>query len=316
VPLHHRCGWIGADTADAGAATFAANPDFFDAIHPVWFNANADGTVTGISRTDDPRVVTVAHAHHVLLMPLIYGGDDGSNLRSIMSSPASITAHVNAVVNLAVSRGYDGIEIDYEHLWQASDRPTFVALMTQLATAMHAQGKQLSMAVSPIPADSPDNAYDYVGLVHGGVDVLHLMGYDFHSIDSDHTGPLAPLGWLDAVGARVQSQGFADHVIMGVANYGVGHGWYVTSISDSISRCGGTYSTVTNHMLTCPYGTWDAGTAPHCSTSQGDLWFEDAASVAEKAKSAASHGLRGMTWYTLGNEPAGFFDAIRAAYPN
>src|SRR5207245_2162104 len=100
----------------------------------------------------------------------------------------------------------------------------FVAMTTQLATALHAKGKQVSLAVSPQTADNGGNAYDYVGLVKGGADVLHLMGYDYHSIDSDHSGPLAPLGWLDAVGARVQSLGIADHVIMGVANYGVGQG--------------------------------------------------------------------------------------------
>jgi spore germination protein YaaH len=316
APLHHRCGWIGADTADAGATTFAANASFFDAIHPDWFNTQADGTVSANSFVDDPRIVTAAQANHVLIMPLVYGGDDGSILRGIMASPAGIAAHVSALVNVVQAHGYDGIEIDYEHLWQGSDRGTFVALMTQLATALHAQGKQLSLAVSPLTGDNGGSAYDYAGLVNGGVDVLHVMGYDYHAIDSDHTGPLAPLGWLDAVGARAQSLGIASHVMMGVANYGVGHGWYVSGIAGAIAACGGSYATATDHMSVCPYGSWAAGTAPHCSTAKGDLWFEDATSVGEKAKSAASHGLRGMSWYTLGGEPAGFFDAIRAAYPN
>src|SRR5438093_10096401 len=43
---HHRCGWIGADTFDAGKASFLANPDYYDAIHPKWGTAKADGTVT------------------------------------------------------------------------------------------------------------------------------------------------------------------------------------------------------------------------------------------------------------------------------
>jgi spore germination protein YaaH len=315
-PLHHRCGWIGGDTADTGAATFAANPDFFDAVHPVWFNANADGSVTPNTHADDNRIVTVARAHHVLLMPLVYGGDDGSIVRSIMSSPGSISAHVDALVNIVMTRGYDGLEIDYEHLWLASDRPTFVALVTQLATALHGKGKQVSLAVSPQTYDDGNSAYDYAGLVHGGADVLHLMGYDFHSMSSDHTGPLAPLGWIDAVGARAASLGIASNVIMGLANYGVGHGWYVSSIAGSIAACGGSYASTTTHMQSCPYGSWTAGTAPHCTTANGDLWFEDSTSIGEKARSAASHGLRGITWYTLGSEPAGFFDAVKSGYPN
>ena len=34
--LHKRCGWIGADTFDAGKKSFLANPDYYDAIHPKW----------------------------------------------------------------------------------------------------------------------------------------------------------------------------------------------------------------------------------------------------------------------------------------
>jgi chitinase len=316
APQHHRCGWIGGDTADAGAATFAANPDFFDAIHPVWFTANADGTIAANSHADDSRITTVAKAHKVLLMPLIYGGDDGSIVRNIMSSPASITAHVTNLVNLVESKGYDGLEVDYEHLWTQPDRAPFVAMLTQLATALHAKGKQLSIATSPQTADDGNSAYGLVALANGGVDVIHYMGYDYHSIDSDHTGPLAPLGWIDAAGAHAKALGIADKVIMGLANYGVGHGWYVSSIAGSISACGGTYATTTTHMQTCPYGVWTAGTSPHCTTAQGDLWFEDVTSIGEKAQTAAKNGLRGITYYTLGSEPAGFFDALKAAYPN
>jgi hypothetical protein len=141
------------------------------------------------------------------------------------------------------------------------------------------------------------------------------MGYDFHSTDTDHLGPQAPLGWLDAVGARMQSAGVADHTIMGLANYGIGTGWYTLGAAAAIAKCGGTYLSTTTHMLTCPYGTFTAGTSPHCTTAQGDLWFEDATSIAEKSRNAASHGLRGVTIYDLGGEPAGYYDALRAGYP-
>jgi hypothetical protein len=312
---HHRCGWLGADNPDGGAASFAANIDFFDAIHPVWFSANADGSIRANSYADDTRVVSVARAHNVLLMPLIYGGDDPAIVRGIMSSPAKITAHVNALVSLVVSRGYDGIDEDYEHLWTAADRPGFVALNQQLAVALHAKGKQLSLAVSPQTVDNGQSAYADVAIVQNGADILHLMGYDFHSTDTDHLGPQAPLGWLDAVGARMQSAGVASHTIMGFANYGIGTGWYTLGAAAAISRCGGTYVSTTTHMLTCPYGIFTAGTSPHCTTSQGELWFEDATSITEKSRNAASHGLRGVTIYDLGGEPPGYYDALRAGYP-
>ena len=310
---HRRCGWMNDDIA-LGKASFAANADFFDTIHPYWFTLNADGTLTATSWADDAAVIATAHAHKVALMPLVYGGDVAASIRNVISSPAAITAHVNLLVQLAVSRQYDGLEMDYEHLWQASDRAGYTALMVALAQALHAQGKTLSLAVPAIPVDNLQNGYDYAALAAGGVDVVHLMGYDFHSISSDHLGPLAPLGWIDAVAARVQQLGIAKSFVLGIANYGVGSGWYANS-GDLITQCGPNYATTTDHMLTCPYGTYTAGISPHCTTARGDVWFEDLASMTEKANSAAAHGLRGISYYTLGGEPAGFFDAMRAVYP-
>jgi spore germination protein YaaH len=68
-------------------------------------------------------------------------------------------------------------------------------------------------------------------------------------------------------------------------------------------------------MSSCPYGDYAPGIAPHCTTAKGDLWFEDGASIAEKAQTAKTHSLRGVSYYTLGGEPPGLFDGLRAAYP-
>jgi spore germination protein YaaH len=149
----------------------------------------------------------------------------------------------------------------------------------------------------------------------GGLDVMHLMGYDFHYLGGPHLGPLAPLGWLDAVAARVATLGIADRTLMGIANYGVGAGWYDAAGLVAPRCTNSTYAAVTNHMSNCPFGNFAAGVAPHCTTAQGDVWFEDATSAAEKARMAAAHGLRGMTYYALGDEPAGYLDALRAVYP-
>src|SRR5205814_3726222 len=98
---------------------------------------------------------------------------------------------------------YDGVDIDYENLWQASDRAGLTALLAELAIAMHAQGKEVSMAVPSLDHEASDNGYDY-GALAQSVDRIHLMGYDFHAIGSDHAGPIAPLGWLRGVLTHVQ----------------------------------------------------------------------------------------------------------------
>lgn len=314
APKHHRCAWMNDDIA-LGKASLAANADFFDAVHPYWWSlASSSGTLSPTRWADDATVVAIAHQHAMKLMPLVYGGNNVAVIRAVIGSAASISAHVSALAQLAAAHGYDGIELDYEHLWSAGDRAGYTALVTQLASALHARGMQLSLAVPAIAVDNGQNGYDFAALVAGGADVVHLMGYDFHYTGSSHLGPLAPLGWIDAVAARVQTLGLGAHFVLGIANYGVGSGWYVNS-SDAIKQCGSGYATATTHMQSCSFGSYASGIAPHCTTPKGDLWFEDGASIGEKAQTARAHGLRGVAYYSLGGEAPGLFDALRAAYP-
>jgi spore germination protein YaaH len=308
---HAHCGWMGADTAEAGVATFLAHPDNFDAIHPKWFTLNPDGSPRSIAFTDDNRVLQTARAHQVKVIPLI-DSDTADYLRTIFSSPANISAHAQALTNLVVQHNYDGIELDYEHLFNATDRAPFVQLVQQTAAALHAKGKVLTLALPSIDHDDGQNAYDYNALF-AAADVAHLMVYDYHYLGGNHLGPLAPLGWAKSVIAHVVATGMPNKVILGLANYGIGPGWYGT-IPDSIAKCGGTYGTTTAHMQSCPYGTYDAGKSPNCENG-ANVWFEDPGSIGEKAQAAKAAGLLGIGYWTVGNEPDGFFDAIHAAYP-
>jgi spore germination protein YaaH len=313
VPSHHRCAWLNDDVA-LGTASLIANADFFDAVHPYFWTLTTSGSVTPTSFTDDATIVSTARAHNIKLMPLVYGSDNVQAIRNVISSPSAIAAHVTVLVNLAVSHNYDGIELDYEHLWAASDRAGYTELVKELTAGLHAQGKELSLAVPAIAADNGQNGYDFAALAATGVDVIHLMGYDYHGLGSPHMGPLAPIGWIDAVAARVQSLGVESQFVLGIANYGVGNGWYANSAT-LVQQCGANYPTTTTHMQSCSFGVYDAGISPHCTTSQGDVWFEDGNSIAEKARTAKAHHLRGVSYYTLGGEAPGLLDGLKAAYP-
>jgi chitinase len=159
-----------------------------------------------------------------------------------------------------------------------------------------------------------DAAYDYAQ-IQGSADVLHLMGYDYHYMGGPHLGPLAPKGWINDVVTYVQSLGAPEKYVLGVANYGIAGGWY-SSAREAAARCnGGAHSSTTDHMLSCSLGHQEAGLSPHCNTGNGEVWFEDVASMTEKVGLAKAHGLGGTGYWTMGDEPDGFFDAMKAQYP-
>jgi spore germination protein YaaH len=310
---HKRCAWIGADTFAAGKASFLANPDYFDAVHPKWATLNTDGSIRVLTMADDADIMSTAKAHSVKVIPLI-DSDDASYVRADMASPAAIAAHAAALTDLVMKHGYDGIELDYEHLWTAADQAPYVALVHAVSTSLHAQGKLLTLALPAMDSPNANAAYDYLQL-QDGADVLHLMAYDYHYLGGDHLGPIAPKGWVNDVVTHVKSLGHPEKYSLGMANYGISTSWY-TSAKDAASRCGGSYSSQTDHMQSCPYGHQEAGLSPHCTTSQGDVWFEDSASMSEKAALAKAAGIGGIGYWTMGDEPDGFFAAMQAQYPN
>ena len=306
---HKHCGWIGADTFDAGKASFLANPDYYDAIHPKWGTLNADGSVKVLSPfADDAQIMSTAKAHSVKVIPLI-DADDVSYIRNVMANPAQ---HAQTIAALVQSHGWDGVELDYEHLWTAADQAPYTALVKAVSAALHAQGKVLTLALPAMYETHKDAGYDYAS-IQDSVDVMHLMAYDFHYYGGDHLGPLAPKGWVNDVVNYVKGLGHPEKYTLGLANYGIASGWY-TNAKDAAARCGGAYSSQTDHMTTCPIGHQDAGLAPHCTTSQGEVWFEDAASMSEKANLAKAAGFGGVGYWTMGDEFDGFFDGMKKIF--
>jgi spore germination protein YaaH len=226
----------------------------------------------------------------------------------MMNNNANVAAHVRTLVDLAVQHGYEGLDIDYEGLWTPDDRAPFTAFIQLLTSAMHAAGKQVSIAGPALTSNANNNAWDYP-VISGSLDIIHLMGYDYHFVGGDHVGPVSPLGWVEAAAAFAATTGKASRFVMGVPNYGVGAG-YSCSGTECAAACGGGYETVDTHMASCSYGVFAAGRSPHC----GSLYFDDVASIQEKVQAAHKHGLGGITYWNIGREPSGWFEMIKQYY--
>jgi hypothetical protein len=156
--------------------------------------------------------------------------------------------------------------------------------MTELATALHARGKQLSMAIPGLDEPSVPNGYDYHHLANT-VDRIHIKGYDFHYLAGSHSGPIAPIGWLRGVLNYVEQTGRPDVFALGIANFAVGPGRAYQS-GHAARLCGSGYATTTSHMSSCSYGPYEAGRAPHCMIDGTLIFFEDLGSVEEKVRLA------------------------------
>lgn len=335
---HRFCGWLygsrNPELMNQAYGTFAAHAEDFDAVHPTWFHVASLTTIEARSvGFEDARVIanTTRGGKRTKLIPTIQAEDrpDRDYAHTIINDPELRRRHVAAIVDLVTSHGYDGIDLDYEHLNQtlgrgqsaATERQAFNAFVAEAAAALHAAGKTLSLAV-PVVA-SRHEIYDYEAL-SASADHVHVMGYDYHYEQGPHGGPVAPLGWIREVVSYIGSIDGGrrrDRFILGLPNYGL----VGTTLCNPSLRClelaGEGYRTTTDHMDRCDLGEAAAGRAPNRTLADGEvMFFDDIASLEEKVEAAAEGGLGGVAYWSIGGEPdrpgpRTFFEMVRSHFP-
>ena len=282
---------------------------------PWIYAAAADGSVQlqpGVDAAGEQSQTTWLHDRGLKVVPTIAdtsaGLWDPATVSTLIGDPTLRAAHVRAVVALATTDDYDGIQIDYEDL-AAADRASFSEFVTDLAGALHAAGKLLYVTVhakeDDAGYDQRNEAQDYAAIGQAA-DMVCVMAYDWHWSTSA-AGPIAPYDWVQRVIDYAVTQIPASKLILGVGLFG--YDW-VGSSGQSL-----TWDQVV--ALADKYRTaeqWDVGSqSPHLSYTdasgqQHDVWYEDARSVQAKFDLARRAELGGIELWRLGGEDPGIWD--------
>ncbi|MFZ2362673.1 MAG: glycosyl hydrolase family 18 protein [Anaerolineae bacterium] len=200
--------------------TLLANADVLDEVNFFWYSLGAGGGIEGGIMAS--QALQVAREAGLRVVPsIVNGGFDAQRVSLVVNDPARRAQHIADILALIEAHGYDGIDIDYESL-DPADRDAFSLFVEELAAALHAEGKWLSIAVHAKTDDAGAwggaAAQDWARL-GAAVDAFKIMTYDYHNGVSE-AGPIAPLDWVDAVlsyGATVVPP---EKTWMGVPVYG------------------------------------------------------------------------------------------------
>jgi spore germination protein len=251
-----------------------------------------------------------------------YNCQSASMVHKLVSEPPRRQALVASLTGLVDLYGYDGINLDLEKGLPA-DRDNLSALVAELAAALHARGKHLSIDVSPKVADVLNHPrssfYDYPALALHADEVI-VMSWGLHWTTSA-PGSAIDIRWFTAVYNYVSS--IPDHAkfVMGAPLYsvdwpaggGLAHpaaalGW--DALQALIARTGAV------PVFDAPTAEWhfnytDAAGVPH------DVWFSNAESLNTHLALAAPYGLAGIALWRSGQEDPAIWDtpAIRGATP-
>lgn len=313
-------GWLPSWATSTALAGVEGNADLIGEASPFWYTAKASGGSVSVTTSMAPETIAAVlaslRARGIAVIPSIADGSAARAMAAVLTDPAARAAHVNQLVALVTSNGYDGIELDYEKFafsdgastW-ATTRPAWVAFVTELGGALHGAGKRLALAVPPMydgtyTSSSGYWVYDYAGIAPV-VDSLRIMTYDY---SVSRPGPISPLAFLRRTLAYAVTAFPAARIRMGLPAYG--RLWTARRADGSPSITGtcpatGVPSTTSFTTVTAmTYLTTTAGVTPA-------LRFDDASGemVATFAKEYAGLGADGVATSCVVDHEAWWVDA-------
>ncbi|HZQ06236.1 MAG TPA: hypothetical protein VFD70_06615 [Anaerolineae bacterium] len=160
VQTQPRAPVISADLQDGKGLPDAADNILVE-VNPVGLQLAGDGSIAG----EPVNPQEAGPASNFAVVPTITNVDvNGPRIDltgNMMEDEAQRTAHINALVDLAVQRVYRGYNLDYQGI-STSDEPLFTMFVKELARALHAKQKTLSV-ILPAPTPISEDNFDTAG---------------------------------------------------------------------------------------------------------------------------------------------------------
>lgn len=124
------------------------------------------------------------------------GWNEGSSTYSTMSAdPSKRKMFIESSIKLLKAHDFDGLDLDWEYPTQRGGKPedyeNYITLLSELSTALHAEGMLLTAAVSA-GKGTIDAAYNIPAMVTH-LDIINLMTYDMHGAWDHYTHHQSPL---------------------------------------------------------------------------------------------------------------------------
>jgi spore germination protein YaaH len=301
-----------------GRASLLAHLNQIDVLSPGWYDANADGSITGYARRD---VIDAAHGSGIAIIPLVVNKDVDPDVgHAILADPERRATLARNLVNEAKTYGYAGFQIDFEQiLW--TDRDLLTALVQDCATAFHSAGLNLSIAVIPrLPGDETatgtlrdyvhqwSGAYDFAALARAA-DFLSFMTYDEHN-GVTQPGAVSGTPWMREA-LEFSMQGVPpEKATLGLPTYY--HDW--TGVGRLTSSSYADAMTLAqDHGVTPAFDAteeemhfgYDARGVHH------ELWIQSSDTLRRKLLLMYEYGMKGISVWRLGFEDPSFWNLIR-----
>lgn len=272
-------GWLPYWIPSTSSATFVEGADYFEELSPFQYAARrTPSTIEPLARADTfDSVIAAARERGVPVLPTIVDEFPARGMAAVLADPESRREHIDAIVGLVMSKGYDGIDLDYERFafsdgsstWSRL-KPNWIAFVTELGDELHRRGRLLSVTVPAIWIDQWGNLRGYWSYawaeIAPSIDRLRVMVYDW---SYSEPGPIAPIWWVRQVLAYADSTVPMSKVQLGIPAYG--REW--TADTEGTCPASVVPSTRSHTMRQIPGLLADTGARPSRDASSGEMTF-------------------------------------------
>jgi spore germination protein YaaH len=331
APTHTVYGWAPYWQTSSDIASY----EYSNLTHVAYFSYEVNPTNGGCLNmhgwTTTPLVET-AHSNGVkVVLTATLFGSAGNKL--LLQNTNACNKLATNLVNAVVSRGGDGICIDFESVgsWTGATA-ALNKFMTNLIAKAHAANLEVGIALPSVDwyADFGVGVYETAG-----IDQMLVMGYDYYYAGSSTPGPVAPLKssakWVGAsswcsVDYSVQyylaKLSSPAKLMLAVPFYG--RRWGAKSAALGAESLGSSYSSALAYAscasLASTYGRkWETNASvPYCVYTNSSVvrqcFYDDAESLGLKFDYAKTNSLGGIGIWCLTQAHSDLWDAVADAF--
>ena len=276
-------------------------------ISPTWFAlSDNSGNFTSFA---SKNYVDTAHDMGLEVWGLIDNfSNAGVDTYEVLAGLSTRQHLINGLVETALQYGLDGINIDFENISLEAGEP-FIEFIRELSIPCREHGIVLSVD-NYVPMGYTDHyEREEQGIV---ADYVIIMGYDEHHKNSETTGSVASIDFVESGIADTVAQVPAHKVINAIPLYTRIWETRGTTIDSQAVGIETARQYLTDHGITT---AWDEATCQNYGEYQsGDtyyqVWMEDEDSIRVKLNIMSKYGIAGVAEWQLAFGDSAVWDVI------
>jgi len=319
--------WLPYWNMPAALGSAVADADLVGSASPFWYTISGDSRIEDDPGAGDGAIIDALLRRGIRVAPTVTETEDLQEFDRMLASAPRRAAMVRALVAIARSRDYAGLDLDFEvfavdrrHNTALADEAAarYPALIAEACGALHAIGR--SCTVTIMPRTSSDHVYwrsrlatwvyDY-GALAGAADRVRIMAYDEHA-PGTAPGPIAPYGWVQQVVSYIRATMPVGKVELALPAYG--YDWSAGGTTSLTSRRA---PVLAAQNRVSP--SWNPVQAEDTFNYTADgrrhtVWYEAATATLERARLATAAGFAGIDLWAAGGEDPAVWPMLRALF--